>query len=155
MAEKGKGALVELLHARMFDALGDTNTNNCADDDTWDTSLVLRAELEQLKPSALQKRAASEGVDRAAIEEALDGDDPLPILIALILACQPAAAAGGRHAKMLALLTTELKALKPSALQRRAGVEGVDEAALEAALDSDDPPGTLISVRTPENVQVF
>jgi 2-hydroxychromene-2-carboxylate isomerase len=108
---------------------------------------ALSADLQKLKPSALQRRAVSEGVDTAELDAALDSDEPLDSLVQLILAQHSMDQRQQEaHAKMLALLTAELKALKPSALQKRAAAEGVDEAALEAALDSDDPPGTLISV---------
>jgi hypothetical protein len=46
---------------------------------------ALRQELRGLKLTALQRRAAAEGVAAARIEAAVDGDDPRAQLIVLLL----------------------------------------------------------------------
>ena len=58
------------------------------DDDLTETPAVLalgRQELEGMRLTALQKRAASEGVEETQIEGAMDGDAPREGLIALLL----------------------------------------------------------------------
>jgi hypothetical protein len=86
---------------------------------------VLRAELEALKPRALQRRAESEGVEEALLEEAEDD----AAVVALIVQARAAVWAGQ--------LRMELRALKPRALQRRAEAEGVGERQLEEAEDAE------------------
>ena len=48
-------------------------------------------------------------------------------------------------AKPAAALRTELEALKLGALNKRAMAEGVEDDAIEAAMDSDDPKQALVS----------
>eukprot|EP01043_Picozoa_sp_COSAG02_P044473 COSAG02_NODE_3976_length_5963_cov_1.633015_1_plen_296_part_00 len=102
----------------------------------------LRAELSALKPRALKKRAAEVGVDEEKIDEADDADDVKGTLIALIVEKEEAAAGAARiHA-----LRTELEAMKPRALKKRAAEVGVDEEKLDEADDADDVKGTLIAL---------
>ena len=58
-----------------------------AEEDGVDSvEIELRAELEPLRVKALEKRAAAEGVDAAAVEDALDEDNTKAALIELIVA---------------------------------------------------------------------
>jgi hypothetical protein len=62
----------------------------------------LRAELEAMKKSALRKRALSEQLDEAAVEEAEDSDDAKAALVELILRSTAAASrpsAGGKQSQ--------------------------------------------------------
>ena len=102
---------------------------------------VLRAELSSMKPSALRRRAAADGVSEDAIEEAADGGDETSALVQLILSCQTA----GGQTTLPTDLRRELSALKMSALRKRAVAQGVDEAEMEAAADGGDEKGILIA----------
>eukprot|EP01047_Picozoa_sp_COSAG01_P046686 COSAG01_NODE_4404_length_5060_cov_11.077202_2_plen_1099_part_01 len=87
------------------------------------SGLELRAELQSLKPRALYRRAEKEGVDESALDGAEDG----AAVIELIMA---------RYAEQRwAPVRSELLALKPRALQKRAEAEGVTEEELEEAAD--------------------
>ena len=96
----------------------------------------LWAELEGLKPRALQKRAEQMGVD----EDALDAAEDAAATIQLIMAVTE-----GRAAQRVAVaeaerresLRSELLALKPRALQKRAEEAGIEEEELDAADDTD------------------
>ena len=108
---------------------------------------VLSKELATLKISALQKRAAAEGVDAARVEEAVDSDEAKPDLIALIV--EAVVASGGEadeQAKVVAALKEELATLKISALQKRAASEGVDAGRVEEAVDGDEAKPDLIAL---------
>ena len=59
---------------------------------------ALRRELEELRPSALSKRAREAGAASEDVEEALDAADPKSALIELIVAHCPPAAAADEHA---------------------------------------------------------
>eukprot|EP01043_Picozoa_sp_COSAG02_P104325 COSAG02_NODE_40316_length_407_cov_0.412338_1_plen_116_part_01 len=50
-----------------------------------DEAALLRLELVDMRLKALERRAASEGADTDAVEDAMDGDDPKASLIALIV----------------------------------------------------------------------
>eukprot|EP01045_Picozoa_sp_COSAG04_P004647 COSAG04_NODE_205_length_20393_cov_45.275796_13_plen_2486_part_00 len=106
-----------------------------------DATDALRSELEQLKPAALLRRAKEADVDEAALDEALDADDPKSVLIDLLLQQPPLPAAAADDA-----LRAELGALKVSALRKRALSGSVDAAELEGAMDSDDPHGALVDL---------
>ena len=102
----------------------------------------LRAELSALKPRALKKRAAEVGADEEKIDEADDADDVKGTLIALIVEKEEAAAGAAR----IRALRTELEAMKPRALKKRAAEVGVDEEKLDEADDADDVKGTIIAL---------
>ena len=116
----------------------------------WRQKAALIAELSTLKPSALRKRAVAAGVSGDEIDDAEDSGDPTAAMIALIVSASGGENGGGGGtrwgAKQQVLLTRELSSLKPSALRRRALEAGVDEAAIEAAEDSDDPKTALVSL---------
>ena len=104
---------------------------------------ALRDELATLKPSALTKRAAGEGIDAEEIKQAKDSGDPKQALIELIVV---AAATGGQTpagAARLQALRDELSALKPSELEERALAAGVDAEQVEEAVDGDAPKQAL------------
>eukprot|EP01052_Picozoa_sp_SAG31_P039308 SAG31_NODE_5423_length_2547_cov_2.004902_1_plen_627_part_00 len=102
-----------------------------------DTAGALRAELGQLKPSALRRRAQEAGASAAAVEQAEDSDDPWAAMTELVvrLACTTSSGAGA--------LQAELSRLKPSALRRLAQEAGASEAEVEQAEDSDDPRAAM------------
>lgn len=58
-----------------------------------EATAALRAELETLKLSALQKKAVAEGVDEVKLDDALDGDNVMADVIGLILAAAAASIA--------------------------------------------------------------
>jgi hypothetical protein len=60
---------------------------------------LLRAELNELKLMALQKRAVSCGVGDEDLEDALDADDPKAALIDLVVATSPPDGAGEEVAR--------------------------------------------------------
>ena len=53
--------------------------------DESEETVALRSELATMRLMALHKRALSEGVSADAVEDAMDGDDPKSLLVALIL----------------------------------------------------------------------
>ena len=105
---------------------------------------AIRRELEGLRLTALQRRAAAEGVGEEQLAAAVDSDDPKAELIALLLDSH-AAAAGAADVRVAAL-RRELEGLKMTALQRRASAEGHSEEALEGAVDCENPRAALIEL---------
>ena len=93
----------------------------------------LRAELTQLRPSVLKKRARAAGVAPDDIEKAEDSEEPKAAFIALILSRE-----GGQAA--------ELAAMKPSVLKKRARAAGASEAEIEEAEDADDVKAATIAL---------
>eukprot|EP01046_Picozoa_sp_COSAG06_P080473 COSAG06_NODE_27760_length_587_cov_0.641393_2_plen_101_part_01 len=89
----------------------------------------------------LRERAAKDGCDRAAIEDARDGNDPKTELIELILQQAKSRAPLDANA-----LRAELAALRVPELRGRAAADGVSDAAIEGARDGDDPKTELIEL---------
>jgi hypothetical protein len=104
----------------------------------------LRAELDGLRPLALQKRATSDGVSEADLEGALESADPKAALIELLLK-QHASAASADDAAQQAL-RSELDGLKLMALQKRAAGAGVSDDDVEDAMETDDPKQAVIDL---------
>ena len=102
---------------------------------------ALRDELEALKPSGRKKRAVAAGASEEELEEALDADDPIGALVALVLEKE-----GGAAAEEEAALRAELEQLKPSARKKRAMTAGATTEQIDEALDTDDPIGALASL---------
>jgi hypothetical protein len=92
---------------------------------------VHRDDLVHMKLGALLRRAVSEGIEAAALEEAEDAADPRAAIIALLLPTNDEAGAAST-------LREELGALKTSALLRRAIAAGVGDEALEGVDEADD-----------------
>jgi sRNA-binding protein len=90
-----------------------------------------------LNVGQLRQRAASVGVDAAAIEHARDSDDPKAAIIALIEAVPPPPAP---------VKAAELQVMTVGQLRKRASESGVDAAAVEIARDSDDPKAGIIAL---------
>jgi hypothetical protein len=105
------------------------------------SAAALRTELEALKPSARKKRAVAAGASEEEIEEALDADDPIGTLVALVLEKE-----GGGTAEKEAALRVELEQLKPSARKKRAVAAGATVEQIDEALDTDDPISALASL---------
>ncbi len=101
------------------------------------TDVALRAELEQLPPSQLRKRAASVGVADAQIEAAEDAAAPRDAMIELIVAAESGADVA---------LRAELEQLTPSQLRKRAVSVGVADAQIEAAEDATAPKALMIEL---------
>eukprot|EP01043_Picozoa_sp_COSAG02_P068674 COSAG02_NODE_11488_length_1714_cov_120.055108_2_plen_93_part_01 len=82
----------------------------------------LIAELEQLKPRALKKRASEAGVDEDKIDGTEDADDVKAALIALIVEQEQKSLASeeSSNAARIQALVAELEQLKPRALKKRA-----------------------------------
>ena len=124
---------------------------------------------------ALHSRAASEGVDPVAIEDAMDSETPKDDLIALIIqeARTISAAAEAEKAKEAQLLRSELEGMKVMALHARAmqmaqeqqdgggggggggggdgdgGTEEILESAVDGAMDGDNPKRQLVELLLP------
>ena len=128
-----KGAMVEIL----LDY--ESRRSGSDHEDTTDTQL--RAELEELRTSALTKRAASEGIDQDEIDVATDSDDPKTELIALLLAQSKATAYAETQRREAT--GTELTGLSLGDLRKRAKADGMPAADLEDAMDADDPEEAL------------
>jgi hypothetical protein len=96
-----------------------------------------QGELTALNVGQLRQRAASVGVDAAAIEHARDSDDPKAAIIALIEAVPPPPAP---------VKAAELQVMTVGQLRKRASESGVDAAAVEIARDSDDPKAAIIAL---------
>jgi hypothetical protein len=92
-----------------------------------------RDDLAHMKLGALLRRAVSEGIEVAALEEAEDAADPRAAIIALLLPVPTNDEAGDAST-----LREELGALKTSALLRRAIAAGVDDEALEGVDEASD-----------------
>eukprot|EP01048_Picozoa_sp_COSAG05_P015614 COSAG05_NODE_1900_length_3858_cov_2.298218_1_plen_899_part_10 len=131
---------------------------------------ALRQELQGLKPMALQRRAVSEGIAEQQLELAIDSDDPKTALIELLLTASTQDAQAGASSKphfsgagqlvepsqpanrsttedvATVKLREELQTFRLSALQKRATQSGVDQQAIEQALDSVDPKVTLVAL---------
>ena len=110
---------------------------------------ALRKELQAMRMTVLQRRAADEGVDQAQIDDATDSDQPKLRLISLLLAQHQAAAAavvpsaGGDDTTAL---REELQGLKVTALSRRAASEGVHQEQIDEAVDDEQPKESLIAL---------
>eukprot|EP01043_Picozoa_sp_COSAG02_P055732 COSAG02_NODE_6514_length_3524_cov_7.432993_1_plen_244_part_00 len=111
-----------------------------------DDQSELRAELGALRAAALQTRAAADGVNADAIEDALDEDNPKAALIELIVAAVQASEAGAVVDSFESELRDELEALRVKALEQRAVANALDADAIEDALDEDNPKAALIEL---------
>ena len=109
-----------------------------------------RKELGGLRVLALQETAIREGVDRVAVEDALESEDPRGALIELIIEERRL---NVMHTVMTedegaVALRRELKGMRVIALVEHARAHGVDSGRLENAMDSADPKSALISLVT-------
>jgi hypothetical protein len=113
---------------------------------------LLEAELLSMRSSRLQQRAAEAGVRQAAIDDALDSEQPQPALVRLILDCARRDAfigdgdgdgGGGVASARVLKLKAELAGLRVGVLQKKALAAGVSEEAVDDALDEADPKATL------------
>ena len=117
-----------------------------------DLELLLRQELQGLRLTALQKRAASEGVEQEVIEDATDSDQPKDNLIALVIQHVVASnaerdqAAEEETAAALEALRQDLEGMRLTALQRRAASEGVEETQIDNAMDGEDPKAGIVAL---------
>ena len=91
-----------------------------AEEGTPPTEAGLRAELRQMKVSALKRRARESGVAELELDEADDAADVRSKVVELIVEAEQGAP--------LARLRSELERLRPSALRQRARELGVDAA---------------------------
>jgi 2-hydroxychromene-2-carboxylate isomerase len=90
---------------------------------------ALREELLALRPSKLERRARSLGIDELALDAAKDSESVVA-MVELVIAATPVQPSADA-------LREELASLRPSALERRARSLGVSEADLDEAKDSD------------------
>ena len=98
----------------------------------------LGAELAQLSLKDLRERAAAAGVDDGAIEDARDGEQPKPDIIALIIVA--------KHDASTCKLEEELQTLSLKDLRERAAAAGVDDGAIEDARDGEQPKPDIIAL---------
>jgi hypothetical protein len=157
-AKKGKAGpeadYQELLYGGLKDKYGvDPRALSPTDEAAGGAHAALREELQAMRVTALQKRAASQGVDEAQIDDALDSDQPKQEMIALLLEREASTAtqggtAGQEQEQRLSEqeLRHELEAQGLFALQKRWQQAGLDDAALGAALDSASPKEALIEL---------
>eukprot|EP01045_Picozoa_sp_COSAG04_P006491 COSAG04_NODE_320_length_16877_cov_26.485401_2_plen_419_part_00 len=107
----------------------------------------LRSELEAMRVMPLHKRALSEGVPAGVLEDVMDGDDPkgslIDLIVEAVVASEPSAQADESEAVSL---QSELQAMRFNALQQRAVAEGLSAEAVDAAMDSDNPKGSLVAL---------
>ena len=101
---------------------------------------ALQDELAGLKPSQIERRARSAGVEEAELELAKDSGDAKAAMIELIVAAAPV---GGARQEAL---RAEMATLKPSQLEQRARSLGVEELELKQAKDSDDPKASMVEL---------
>ena len=90
---------------------------------------ALHEELLALRPSKLEWRARSLGIDELALDAAKDSESVVA-MVELVIAATPVQPS-------VDALREELASLRPSALERRARSLGVSEADLDEAKDSD------------------
>eukprot|EP01052_Picozoa_sp_SAG31_P015993 SAG31_NODE_1044_length_10180_cov_64.820157_1_plen_235_part_00 len=129
------------------------------------TQEELRAELSTLKLSQLRKRAADAEFHVEDIEAAMDSATPTEAVIQLLVSAQNdqnnaaargsdiASAAEAAHRERLAALKAELQRLGLSALQRRAASDGVEAAAVDAAVDGENAKEELVKLIMAQCVQ--
>jgi lambda repressor-like predicted transcriptional regulator len=101
---------------------------------------ALRQELQGLRLKELRKRAREAGVDEEALENSTDAPDPKSAVIALLLELSDASSAGD------AALRQELQGLRLKELRKMAREAGVDDNALEDALEAGDPKAEVIAL---------
>eukprot|EP01052_Picozoa_sp_SAG31_P043431 SAG31_NODE_7230_length_1748_cov_21.537902_1_plen_380_part_10 len=102
---------------------------------------VLRSQLQELKISALRKRARELGCDEQKVDAAGDSDDPHTALIDLLVSASSTAEEQGpieRNERTVAALRQELLCLTLKQLKSCARELGVSEKALEDAEDNDE-----------------
>jgi hypothetical protein len=149
-AEDSKAALIELIvgqpdtvdesACRGLDTPPSVGTGDFGGVDEGE----LIEELASLKLTGLRKRAASEGVDAKALEDAIDSDDPKGATIALVVAQHARTARAADES--LHELRQGLHDLRLTALRDRAVAEGADADRLDDATDSDDPKRAVIAL---------
>ena len=156
-----KNALIELLLARHLLSAASVGSN---------IDIQLRADLSAMKLSQIRKRAVVDGVDEDAMEDAADGEDENDALIELILQRELAqlapvqtVAAEPESIQLpafelepseqadaspydVAELRAEVQGLRSKQLRHRATAEGLDEDAVEDALDTSDPKTALVEL---------
>ena len=101
---------------------------------------LLRAELEQMKIPALRKRAKAARISAAALEEAMDAEEPEEALICFIVE------QGAPVATAAAAATTALSELKLWELRKHAKDCGISADALETAMDAEEPEVAAIQL---------
>eukprot|EP01047_Picozoa_sp_COSAG01_P081273 COSAG01_NODE_16140_length_1266_cov_2.374464_1_plen_297_part_01 len=145
-SESPKKALIELIITAELSGRSPT-------DPTVAQKQALRASLEGMRLAALQQRAVEVGVHEAKLEEAEDSERPKQALIELIVAAAnfggdgvPGGVAPSAEAAAAARREMEAKlgGLKLSQLRKRAVAVGIDDGALEAAMD--DGKGAVIAL---------
>ena len=100
-----------------------------------------------MKVTALQKRAQSQGVSDDLVDGAVDSDHPKQGMVALLLEHEASTLAGTQvEGATDVALREELQAMKVTALQKRAQIQGIDEGQIEDAIDSDSPKELLVEI---------
>ena len=104
----------------------------------------LARELQGIRLMALYRRAEVAAVDAAEREAAMESDNPKAALIALLL--DQATASAAPEVERAEKLRAELQEMRLMALHQRAASAGVDEAALDEAMEGDNPKTSLVSL---------
>jgi hypothetical protein len=124
---------------------------------------ALRAALTPLRFSALKKRALEAGVGKGALEDSVDdADDPKEAVVSLLVDARRKdleAAADGRaggggdgpagglsFGTELEALRAELTPMRMSVLKKRALAAGVNEEAIEEAMDAEEPKEAVLAL---------
>ena len=137
--DSAKVALIELI--------ADLEANRAGNDmDTpQQRERELRAELEAMGVGALAARAIGEGLDEAALYEAMDEGQAAMIQLLIASAADSAQVLEEEQSATQAL-RRELEGLKLGALQRRALADGVASEDVLAAADQDEPRVAMIEL---------
>eukprot|EP01046_Picozoa_sp_COSAG06_P036378 COSAG06_NODE_4005_length_4669_cov_393.186652_4_plen_219_part_01 len=119
---------------------------------------ALRTQLSELRLRQLTERAVAAGVTEEQVDEAEDADDHRSALVDLVLARelppQREQASGDKEAVAIGSapehgphsMRVQLQSLRLKQLRHRAGAEGLDDDAIEDALDGDNPKAALIDL---------
>jgi hypothetical protein len=103
---------------------------------------VLRNEYEGLRMMTLHARAAAEGVDATAIDDAMEASKPKAALVELLLTHHVAVALADQAGHQ-----RELEAFKVTELYRRAmACAGIEEVEIETAMETSRPKAALVAL---------
>jgi hypothetical protein len=103
---------------------------------------AMRAEYEGLRMMTLHARAAAEGVDATAIDDAMEASKPKAALVELLLTHHVAVALADQAGHQ-----RELEAFKVTELYRRAmACAGIEEVEIETAMETSRPKAALVAL---------
>lgn len=104
----------------------------------------MRVHLQNLRLTALHKKARACGIPEDDIETAMDSDQPRRALAELLIPCIDAVTL--TEHKQKEQLRARLRDLPLTALRKRASEAGVEEARIETATDASNPRAALVDL---------